>query len=241
MRGDRLVSLSGREYPVISDIPVILPEDIETTHIEQANALKFLRGELGLPHCSFAESAVDGDTVVDQFVQRNVAGTSGHLYALLISKLSRYPIPDIRLPQGNGELLLDVGCNWGRWRSAARKGYRVVGIDPALESVLAAQRIARQLGQEVSFVVADGRSLPFKSGCFDVVFSYSVLQHFSHTNARKMIDEIGRVLKPGAIEFVQMPNVAGVRSEITTTGSETCFQRQPVTTHLRPDTGRSVS
>ena len=84
----------------------------------------------------------------------------------------------------NGELLLDIGCNWGRWTiAAAQRGYRPIGIDPSFEAIVAARRIARQLGvDDARYVVADARKLPFADGTFDVVFSYGVLQHFSKSD-----------------------------------------------------------
>jgi len=75
-----------------------------------------------------------------------IGATSGSSYKHLIGnpKLSEYPIPEISLPSASGALLLDLGCNWGRWSiSAARNGYSVVGLDPSLGAVLAARRIAR--------------------------------------------------------------------------------------------------
>ncbi len=46
-------------------------------------------------------------------------------------------------------------------------------------------------------ILADAHSLPFQSGAFDVVFSYSVLEHLY--NPFLAISEIARVLKPGGI------------------------------------------
>jgi ubiquinone/menaquinone biosynthesis C-methylase UbiE len=155
----------------------------------------------------------DADNAVDAFVQGEIVHTCGNLYFPLINNLSRYPIPEFRLPQGAGERLLDVGCNWGRWTiAAAQSGYRSVGIDPSLDAVLAARRVSRQLGVKTEFVVGDARFLPFAEGVFDVVFSYSVLQHFSKENAGISLDEMARVLKRNGKTLVQMPNKFGVRS-----------------------------
>ena len=102
------------------------------------------------------------------------------MYRHLIGKLDRYPIPDIPMPPGLGRRLLDVGCSWGRWSLAASAaGYDTVGIDPSLGAVMAARRVARQLGSSNRYLVGDARYLPFAAATFDVVFSYSVLQHFS--------------------------------------------------------------
>ena len=60
-------------------------------------------------------------------------------------------------------------------------------------------------------MVGDARYLPFAAGTFDVVFSYSVIQHFSERDAEHAVGEIGRVLRPGGTAKVQMPTRYGVR------------------------------
>ena len=83
------------------------------------------------------------------------------MYKDLVGNLRGYPIPAIGLPAAKGERLLDIGCNWGRWTiAAARKGYRVTGMDPDLGAVLAARRVAEQLGVNAEFVVADVKVSP---------------------------------------------------------------------------------
>jgi SAM-dependent methyltransferase len=77
---------------------------------------------------------------------------------------------------------------------------------------MAARRVAKQMGLQVRHVVADARYLPFRSEVFDVVFSYSVLQHFSKDNVATALDDISVVLKPGATALIQMPNAFGIRS-----------------------------
>ena len=61
----------------------------------------------------------------------------------------------------------------------------------------AARRVADQLGVDAQYVVGDARHLPFADESVDVVFSYSVFQHFSKRDALAAFEEIGRVLKPG--------------------------------------------
>jgi ubiquinone/menaquinone biosynthesis C-methylase UbiE len=71
------------------------------------------------------------------------------------------------MPSGNGASFLEIGCSWRRWSTAAaRAGYRLVGIDPSLKGIRAAQRVARQLGIEAIYLVADGRFLPFRKESF---------------------------------------------------------------------------
>jgi SAM-dependent methyltransferase len=116
------------------------------------------------------------------------------------------------LPPGEGKLLLDVGSSWGRWSvAAARLGYKPVLIDPSVAAVMAARRVFHQLGLQGNFVVGDARQLPFASATFDAVYSYSVIQHFSRTDAAAAFTAMGRVLKPGGTSLVQMPTILGIR------------------------------
>jgi Methyltransferase domain len=93
-----------------------------------------------------------------------------------------------------------------------RAGYTVIGIDESLQRIMAARRVAEDLGIKAEFLVADARCLPFKPETFDVVFSYSVLQHLSEDDTATSVQSIRSVLKTGAKSYVQMANIAGLRS-----------------------------
>jgi ubiquinone/menaquinone biosynthesis C-methylase UbiE len=146
--------------------------------------------------------------VVDEHVRASLLKTHGNLYRR--ARLTRYPIPTFPLPDGDGRTLLDIGCNWGRWTiAAARSGWRPTGIDLAKKSVGAARRVAEQLGVEAEYVIADARELPFVDGSFDAVFSYSVLQHLAKEDVPRVVAEVRRVLRPGGIVWIEMPNARG--------------------------------
>jgi SAM-dependent methyltransferase len=211
IKDDKLICPKNHSYPIVEDIPVMLLDDVETTHDYITRTLE----KVANLESEKQESTNGAGRIneVDEFVQGEIPYTSGNLYIPLINKLTRYPIPDFRLREGNGERLLDVGCNWGRWSiAAAKKNYKPVGIDPSLDAVLAARRVSKQLGAETDFVVGDARFLPFADDSFDVGFSYSVLQHFSKENAEMSLSEIGRTVKKNGKIFVQMPNKYGIRS-----------------------------
>jgi SAM-dependent methyltransferase len=153
------------------------------------------------------------DGAVDPYVQKAIVRTCGGFYRHLEGRLPRYPIPILPLPPGDGRRLLDVGCNWGRWTVAAdRRGYRAVGIDPSVEAVAAARRVAEELDAASEYVVADARRLPFADESFDVVFSYSVLQHLTKDDTLAALGEVRRVLKPGGRSLIEMANLLGARN-----------------------------
>ena len=204
---DELGCREGHVYPLVDGIPVLIVDDLEPTQPGYwANAEQIAAARSSVP------PPVAG-TDVDPYVAKLIVGTHGNLYRGLGGRLPRYPVPEFPLPPAHGETLLDVGCNWGRWTiSAARAGYRPIGLDPSFEAISAARRIAIQLELPVRYVVGDARRLPFPDGTFDVVFSYSVLQHFSKTDAALAVEEFARVLGPSGYSFVQMPNALGIRN-----------------------------
>lgn len=226
--GKTLVCSEGHQYPIVDGIPIMLLDDVEQTlwvanaSIQRAKEISALdrRDDLYIDTLGISleerrqlETMPVSNRNIDRVVQMIVAATGGQLYKPLMGKLSHYPIPELRLPQSSGEMFLEIGCSWGRWCIAAgRKGYKVVGIDPSLGGIAAARRVSHQLGISARYVVADGRHLPFIANTFDIVFSYSVLQHLSGENARLVLKQIARVLKLQGISLIQMPNMYGLKS-----------------------------
>jgi SAM-dependent methyltransferase len=197
--GRRLVCAQLHVYPIVDGIPVMLVDNVHQT------APEVTRRSLAAVSPRTESTAPAG--AVDSYVQAAIVGTNGNLYGRIAGKLPRYPIPEMRLPPARegARDLLDLGCNWGRWSiAAARRGYRPVGMDPGLESIVPARRIARQLGVEARFLVGDARYIPFRAGRFDVVYSYGVLQHFAPADARLAIAEAARVVAPLGTVLIQM-------------------------------------
>ncbi len=213
-RGDQLICDRGHVYRCVDGLPVMLIEEEAPTHAHCHLSLAATSG----PSQTFSTNSVAAEmpangVVVDPFVQQAVAETCGLFFVSSIGRLTDYPIPEIHLPPSKGGRLLDVGCNWGRWCvSAARLGYRPVGIDPAIEAVRAARRVAWQLGVDAQYIVADARHLPFRADSFDVVHTYSVLMHFAKEDATSSVREIARILKPDGTSLIQMANTFGLRN-----------------------------
>jgi SAM-dependent methyltransferase len=223
------VCSKGHDYPVVDGVPVLLVDSeaqtipIAKESLRVARAVAngapyedpFLTATLGIndeERRQLLEQASRSQSPIDPVVRFLIGATNGIMYLDQIGKVGDYAIPELRLPPGNGQSLIDLGCNWGRWSiAAARLGYRPIGIDPSLGSVLAARRICKQMGLKADFIVGDARFLPFADKSIATAFSYSVLQHFSKQDARLALEEVGRVLSKEGTSLIQMPNSYGIR------------------------------
>lgn len=216
-------------FPVVENIPILLRDDVLQTigiaseslrlgrlSAEGSNEDPFFTSSLGLSdeeRSQVRADIADKQGGVDPVISYLVGATNGILYKHLIGSLTAYPIPSLPMPAANGKHLLDIGCSWGRWSiAAARKGYCPVGLDPSLGAVLAAKRLSDRLGVPFEGVVGDARYLPFKAATFDAAFSYSVLQHFSKSDARLALREVRRALRDGGAFRIQMASAWGLRS-----------------------------
>jgi len=220
----RLCCAQGHSYPIANGVPVFLLGDKEQTIGIASASLQAAENDVGGPFY-FETLGIPKDqqqevirnwsekAKVDPVISRLLVATCGLGYTNMVGKLTDYPIPDIPIDHGAGELLLDVGSNWCRWSvSAARKGWRVIAIDPSLGALMAARRAFAKEGLDISYVCGDARFLPFKENAFKCVFSYSVFQHLSETDASVAISEVARILRQDGFSKIQMAHKGGLRS-----------------------------
>lgn len=107
-----------------------------------------------------------------------------------------------------GRTWLDAGCGTGTLaRLLARRGLDVQGVDASGEMVDAATRLSQQQGltdrltfQQIETV----ESLPFGNEAFDGVLCASVLEYVGEPE--RCLAEFRRVLKPGGLLLVSLPN-----------------------------------
>lgn len=202
---------SLHSYPIYKNIPIMLVKKETPTHSGLFQSTwDILNGKIKIDENLQTERS---KKIIDPFVQKFIGETNSELYRHLKGKLKRYPIPSFPMNHAKGKLLLDIGCSWGRWCISAYKSeFSPVGIDPDIECILAAKRVAKQLGIDAKYLIADARFLPFRRELFDYCYSYSVLQHFSKPNVKKVLSEVKYVLKAGGISQIQMLNKYGLRS-----------------------------
>ena len=194
-------------YPVVGGVPVMLVQEHDPTGFATESLQRIREGGFD---GAMTTAPTDGE--VDPAVTDAIVRTNGNLYRHLQAGLPRYPIPELRLPPAHGHRLLDLGAGWGRWSVAAsRLGYRATGVEPQIELCLAARRVAASLGAGTRVVAGGGTVLPYLDDAFDVVFSYSVLQHFDKQVARATMREMVRVTRPGGLLLVQLANRWGAK------------------------------
>lgn len=109
----------------------------------------------------------------------------------------------VRELAGPGALILDAGCGRSADRLArlmvATGAQRAIGVD--LVSFTADANANRTL----ELHNADLASVPVESGCVDVIFSVSVMEHLVEPTA--VYEEMFRLLKPGGYFVFLTPNL----------------------------------
>ncbi len=104
-----------------------------------------------------------------------------------------------------GRRVLEVGCGAGTdLIRFARNGANVAGVDLAPSSIALASTNFGLENRAAQLAVADGQALPFRDGCFDLVYAHGVVQYT--TDDRALVRECRRVLKPGGMAVFQVYN-----------------------------------
>jgi 2-polyprenyl-3-methyl-5-hydroxy-6-metoxy-1,4-benzoquinol methylase len=161
------------------------------------------------------------DDEIDPFVNDWLVNTNGNLYWRARGHLRRYPIPAWPFGRSEGQVLVDIGCGWGRWSiAAARAGFCPIGIDVHIDALAAATRVSRQLGIQADYVCGDVEHLPLQRASVDMLFSYSVLQHLDREKVAGFFREAARVLKPRGLCLVQLPNASGLYNMLRQAGRD---------------------
>lgn len=105
-----------------------------------------------------------------------------------------------------GRRILEIGCGIGTdLVRFARGGARVTGVDLATRSIELARRNVELHGlRAAGLCVADGETLPFGDGHFDVVYAHGVIQYAA--DPARLVGEAHRVLRPGGAAIFMVYN-----------------------------------
>lgn len=105
--------------------------------------------------------------------------------------------------------LLDVGCNIGFFLKVARdEGFETTGVELNKESAAYGRE---QFGLDIRSDYLE--NIAFKEGRFDVVTLFDVLEHVPDMTS--FLKEVHRLLKPGGLLTVQLPNIASLMADLT--------------------------
>ncbi len=112
-----------------------------------------------------------------------------------------------------GASLLDLGCGGGQDAGdLARRGYQVVGVDRTSALLSTGRRRYRSL----PLVRADLRSLPFQAMSFDGLWAAASLMHFPKPEARRILADLCRLIRPGGLFAATV--TYGTKSRLVTDG-----------------------
>ena len=119
----------------------------------------------------------------------------------------------LKLIEGNGLKVIEIGCSWGPLVFGAAASDRVasvVGIEiekDAIElcnQILASGLINIDIKNKISLVKSPAESLPFDNESFDLVICHTVIEHVM--DVTQAIREMCRVLKPNGVIHLEAPN-----------------------------------
>jgi ubiquinone/menaquinone biosynthesis C-methylase UbiE len=100
-----------------------------------------------------------------------------------------------------GSRVLELGCGNGKTLSAMiQRGWDITAIDLSGKAVALSRHAVKGLST-ADLIVADARTVPFKSNLFDAVLAIHVIGHAHEPDRVLIAGEVSRILKPGGILF----------------------------------------
>lgn len=146
-------------------------------------------------------SATIGGVLDGHYYERHLAADRlRRCYELAPSRVRRYLEAEVSFVVGHlgpGDIVLDLGCGYGRTLGAFGAASRVVvGADSSFASLQAAREITIS-GKVPHLVCTDAAELALAAACFDrVVCIQNGISAF-HVDPRMLVSEALRVLRPG--------------------------------------------
>jgi ubiquinone/menaquinone biosynthesis C-methylase UbiE/uncharacterized protein YbaR (Trm112 family) len=126
-----------------------------------------------------------------------------------------------------GQVVLEVGSGSGRFtEQAARTGATVVSLDYSY--AVDANHASNGVSPNVLIVQADVFAMPFRTGTFDRIFCFGMLQHTP--DPRRAFGALPRLLKPGGALCADIYKLALFRSVL-----QTKYWVRPFTRTMRPE------
>jgi 2-polyprenyl-6-hydroxyphenyl methylase/3-demethylubiquinone-9 3-methyltransferase len=135
-----------------------------------------------------------------------------------------------RFPDRAGLRLLDVGCGAGLAAEAlARRGFEVLGLDAATETIAAADAHAAGQGLRLVYRVGAPEDLLAEEARFPVVTALEVIEHVADPAA--FVRTLAGLMEPGGLLFLSTLNRTARSFLSAKLGAEYLLRWLPVGTH----------
>lgn len=187
MTGRDFLSSGNNIYPIVEDVPVLLP-DYEKKNTNPHLHSQFNSGFDYAVH--YNEDAVH----FDYFKEEQSHATKEEIRRLQQAIIKRIP--------KNADLILDVGCGNG-WvaKYFLGKGKKVVSMDISQKNPI--RVLKENPGENHAAIVADAYHLPFKKNVFDTIIASEILEHVY--DPKLFIIKLIGALKPGGRLVITTP------------------------------------
>lgn len=202
-----------------------LVETVERIPEEHGRSASHIRGTLGKEDVSM----VDTNRTPPELLKDVPA------YYIQASNVDRRLLDCVDL---RGKAILNVGCGNHLLSDIhfAVRGATVIGLDYNRKSIEKAKEKLEYAKEKhlieddsIEVEVGDGRELRFEDDSFDIVTSFSAIEHMpSRKDRLKAVEEMARVTKPGGVVVLTGPNILNLP---TTLMSHKLFKKQNVFEH----------
>jgi SAM-dependent methyltransferase len=127
-----------------------------------------------------------------------------------------------------GARVLDAGSGNGRYLGELSRDYTAAGVDVSLTALGNSRSQLARSGRFAEHLGASVHTLPFKSGSFDGIICYGVLQHLFKEEREAAVREFFRLLTRGGFVFFEAFGYEDMRcgGELSNPFEEKTFARQ---------------
>ncbi len=135
---------------------------------------------------------------------------------------------------------LDIACGPGTFISTLSEGIESVGVDIAEQQLQYATE--HYSGAHRHFQRMEPGRLPFPDGSFDIASSVELIEHIPSEEAKRLLEECRRVLKPSGKLVITTPNYQGLWpwiERLLNRFSSVSYEDQHITRY-RPGTLRAL-